>query len=153
MSLNPDFRDLFAALNDAQAEFLIVGGYALAVHGVPRFTKDLDVWVWANPANGVRVWNALESFGAPFGDLRLEDLCSPGMVFQMGVPPNRIDIITGIDGIGFEEAWDHRVGSAYGDQPVMVIGFEDLIRNKKATGRLQDALDAETLLKRPINKN
>ena len=149
MSVNPDFRDLFAALNGWEVEFLIVGGYALAVHGVPRFTKDLDVWVRANEVNAWKVWKALDSFGAPFGDLKLDDLCSPGIVFQMGVPPNRIDIITGIDGIGFDEAWEHRVSSAYGDQPVMVIGFEDLIRNKKATGRPQDALDAEALRNRP----
>jgi hypothetical protein len=145
MTVNPDFRDLFAALNGAQAEFLIVGGYALAVHGVPRFTKDLDVWVRASASNGLRVWKALDAFGAPFGELKLEDLSSPGIIFQMGVPPNRIDIITGIDGVTFDEAWGHRVHSTYGDQPVMVIGMEDLIRNKAATGRPQDALDVETL--------
>ena len=149
MTVNPDFRDLFAALNDAEVEFLIVGGYALAVHGVPRFTKDLDVWVRANEANARKVWKALDAFGAPFGDLKVEDLSSPGIIFQMGVPPNRIDIITGIDGIGFEEAWGRRLGSAYGDQPVMVIGFDDLIRNKQATGRPQDAWDAENLRNRP----
>jgi len=145
MSVNADFRDLFAALNAAQAEFLIVGGYALAVHGFPRFTKDLDVWVRANDENAQRVWAALDSFGAPFGDLRLNDLASPGIVFQMGLPPNRIDIITGIDGVGFQEAWDHRVTSAYGDQPVMVIGLDELILNKSATGRPQDAVDVQTL--------
>jgi len=148
MSVNPDFRDLFAALNDVQAEFLIVGGYALAVHGVPRFTKDLDVWIRADEPNALRVWKALDAFGAPFGLLKLEDLSAPGIIFQMGVPPNRIDIITGIDGVTFEEAWGQRVHSAYGDQPVMVIGIEDLIRNKAATGRPQDALDVETLRRR-----
>jgi hypothetical protein len=145
MSVNPDFRDLFAALNAAGAEFLIVGGYALAVHGAPRFTKDLDIWVRANDLNAQRVWAALEAFGAPSGDLKLADLSLPGIIFQMGVPPNRIDLITGIDGVDFEEAWNHRISSAYGDQPVMIIGFDDLIRNKEATGRPQDALDAKTL--------
>jgi hypothetical protein len=145
MSVNPDFRDLFAALNAAHAEFLIVGGYALAVHGAPRFTKDLDVWVQANPDNAQRVWNALDAFGAPFGDLTLQDLSAPGIVFQMGLPPNRIDIITVIDGVEFHEAWEQRIASAYGDQPVMVIGMDDLIRNKEATGRPQDRLDAQTL--------
>jgi len=149
MSVNPDFRDLFAVLNGAEAEFLIVGGYALAVHGVPRFTKDLDIWVRANETNAIRVWNALAAFGAPFGDLKLEDLSSPGIIFQMGVPPNRIDIITGIDGVTFDEAWVRRVPSAYGDQPVAVIGREELIRNKSATGRPQDALDVDTLRRRP----
>ena len=145
MSVNPDFRDLFAALNAAHAEFLIIGGYALAVHGAPRFTKDLDVWVKANPDNAQKVWNALDAFGAPFLDLTLQDLATPGIVFQMGLPPNRIDIITAIDGVAFHEAWEHRVPSAYGDQPVMVIGMDDLIRNKEATGRPQDRLDAQTL--------
>lgn len=145
MSVNPDFRDLFAALNAAHAEFLIIGGYALAVHGTPRFTKDLDVWVKANPENANKVWTALDAFGAPFLDLTLEDLATPGIVFQMGLPPNRIDIITSIDGVEFQEAWEHRLPSAYGDQPVMVIGVDDLIRNKEATGRPQDRLDAETL--------
>ena len=145
MSVNPDFRDLFAALNAAHAEFLIIGGYALAVHGTPRFTKDLDVWVKANPENANKVWTALDAFGAPFLDLTLEDLATPGIVFQMGLPPNRIDIITSIDGVEFQEAWEHRLPSAYGDQPVMVMGVDDLIRNKEATGRPQDRLDAETL--------
>nr|WP_320132869.1 hypothetical protein [uncultured Holophaga sp.] len=145
MSVNPDFRDLFAALNAAEADFLLVGGYALAVHGVPRFTKDLDIWLRADTTNAPKVWRALEEFGAPFGDLTLEDLSSSGIVFQMGLPPNRIDLLTSIDGIDFQEAWEHRLTSAYGDQPVAVIGIDDLIRNKRATGRPQDALDAETL--------
>ena len=145
MSVNPDFRDLFAALNAAHAEFLIIGGYALAVHGTPRFTQDLDVWVKANPENANKVWTALDAFGAPFLDLTLEDLATPGIVFQMGLPPNRIDIITSIDGVEFQEAWERRLPSAYGDQPVMVIGVDDLIRNKEATGRPQDRLDAQVL--------
>jgi len=145
MSVNPDFRDLFATLNAAQAEFLIVGGYALAVHGVPRFTKDLDVWVRANLDNAQKVWDALDAFGAPLGDLTLRDLSVPGIVFQMGIPPNRIDIITAIDGVEFSEAWAHRDSSSYGDQPCMVIGIDELIRNKEATGRPQDALDAKNL--------
>jgi hypothetical protein len=148
MSVNPDFRDLFAALNDAEAEFLIVGGYALAVHGVPRFTKDLDVWIKANPDNAQKVWKALDSFGAPFGALTLQDLSAPGIVFQMGLPPNRIDIITSIDGVDFPDAWAHKIESAYGDQPVKVIGLDELIRNKEATGRPQDALDAKNLHKK-----
>jgi len=145
MSVNPDFRDLFAALNATEAEFLIVGGYALAVHGAPRFTKGLDIWVRANEMNAQRVWEALDSFGAPLGDMQLADLSAPGIIFQMGVPPNRIDIITGIDGVAFDEAWDHRISSTYGAQPVMIIGFDDLIRNKESTGRPQDTLDAITL--------
>lgn len=148
MSVNPGFNDLFAALNAEGAEFLIVGGYALAFHGIPRFTKYLDVWVRADEANGRRVWEALDSFGAPAGNITPADLSSPGIVYQIGVPPNRVDIVTGIDGVEFEEAWAHRIESFYGNQPVNVIGLNELIRNKEATGRPQDALDAQNLRER-----
>ena len=149
MTVNPDFRDLFAALNAAGAEFMVVGGYALAVHGHPRFTKNLEVWVRADPVNAQKVWVALDAFGAPWGSLTLEDLSAPGIVFQMGLPPNRIDVLTGIDGVGFQEAWDRKLESTYGDQPVAVIGRDDLIRNKLATGRPQDTLDVATLRQKP----
>lgn len=145
MRVNPDFRDLFAALNAAGAEFLIVGGYALAVHGTPRFTKDLDIWIRADKRNAQRVWEALESFGAPLGSLTLRDLSEPGVVFQMGLTLNRIDLLTAIDEVTFEEAWGNRVSSAYGDQPVPILNREELIRNKEATGRPQEALDATDL--------
>ncbi len=149
MTANRDFRDLFATLNAEGAEFLVVGGYALAVHGHPRFTKDLDVWVRADEENGRKVWKALDAFGAPMSNLTLQDLTAPGIVFQMGIPPNRVDVLTGIDGVTFQEAWEHRIESKYGDQPVLVIGLEELIKNKLATGRPQDALDASVLRGKP----
>ncbi|MGA2081580.1 MAG: DUF6036 family nucleotidyltransferase [Holophaga sp.] len=149
MAVNPDFRDLFAELNAAGTDFLVVGGYALAAHGHPRFTKDLDVWVRADEANARKVWEALDRFGAPMGTLTLQDLATPGIVFQMGLPPSRVDVLTAIDGVDFAEAWEHRVASAYGDQPVQVIGLEDLIRNKLASARPQDLLDAEKLRGKP----
>jgi hypothetical protein len=145
MTVNRDFRDLFAELNGAGADFLVVGGYALAVHGHPRFTKDLDVWIRADGSNAGKVWEALDAFGAPLGNLAVEDLATPGIVFQMGIPPNRIDVLTSIDGVTFQDAWKHKIDSRYGDQPVHVIGLEDLITNKLATGRAQDTLDARTL--------
>lgn len=145
MSLNKDFRDLFASLNDAGAEYLLVGGYALAVHARPRFTKDLDVWVNPTSQNAARVVRALQAFGAPLLGLTEQDLARPDIVFQMGVPPNRIDVVTGIDGVTFADAWPARVTSRYGDQTVPVIGREHMILNKRATGRARDALDAELL--------
>lgn len=145
MALNKDFRDLFASLNDAGAEYLLVGGYAFAVHAHPRFTKDLDVWVNPTPDNAARVLRALRAFGAPLHGLSQEDLARPGLVFQIGVPPNRIDVITGIDGVDFDEAWPARLPTDYGDQAVPVIGRTHLIRNKRATGRPQDQLDADVL--------
>lgn len=105
MAINPDFSDLFASLNAAGARYLLVGSYALAIHAQPRFTKDLDVWVSPDPENAHRVISALTEFGAPMASLTVADLAAPGLVFQIGIPPNRIDILTAIDGMSFDEAW------------------------------------------------
>ena len=145
MPVNPDFKDLFAALNAAGARFLLVGGYALAHHGHPRFTRDLDVWVEPGPDNSRRVFAALEAFGAPLHELRREDLEREGLIFQIGVAPNRIDIITAIDGVAFGEAWEARDETSYGEQPVPVLGRSHLIANKRASGRPQDLVDLEEL--------
>jgi hypothetical protein len=149
MPANPDFRDLFAELNDAGVEYLLVGGYALAFHAVPRFTKDLDVWVNATQANAARVHSALARFGAPLEQLRPSDLERPGIVFQIGIPPNRIDVLTAIDGVEFAEAWPERLTTAYGGQSVPVISRRHLIANKRASGRPQDLVDAELLERSP----
>ena len=117
--MNPDFLDLLAALVRAEARFLVVGAHAMAAHGVPRATGDLDVWVQANPENAARVWDALIEFGAPVRALGLSkaDLTAPigGVVFQMGEPPVRIDLLTSITGVDFDHAWSarsmHRVGT------------------------------------------
>jgi len=145
MPVNRDFRDLFAELNAAGADYLLVGGYALAVHGLPRFTKDLDVWVGATAVNAARVRAALGRFGAPLGDLADSDLATEGIVFQIGIPPNRIDVLTSIDGVAFAAAWAERVPAPYGDVEVQVISRRHLVQNKRATGRPQDALDADAL--------
>jgi hypothetical protein len=145
MAINPDFSDLFASLNAAGARYLLVGSYALAIHAQPRFTKDLDVWVSPDPENARRVINALTEFGAPMASLTVADLAAPGLVFQIGIPPNRIDVLTAIDGVSFDEAWSRHVVVTYGPHDIAVIGKADLIRNKRATGRAQDALDADTL--------
>lgn len=145
MAINPDFRDLFAALNDAGARYLLVGGYALAVHSVPRFTKDLDVWAEPTAENARLVIEALRKFGAPTTSLEEDDLARERVVFQIGVAPNRIDIVTSIDGVMFPDAWPARVKARYGDQSIGVISRTHLIANKRATGRPQDLLDAELL--------
>src|SRR5687767_6219961 len=118
MHLNQDFRDLLSALNDAGADYLVVGAHALAAHGHVRATKDLDVWVRPSPPNAERVYEALRAFGAPLTSLSVSDLATPGIVFQIGVAPIRIDILTAIDGVTFEEAWPARVTSRYGDQSI-----------------------------------
>jgi len=145
MPINRDFRDLFATLNDARVRYLLVGGYAVAFHTEPRYTKALDVWVEAGPENAPRVLAALRAFGAPIGDLTIEDLERATTVFQMGVPPNRIDIVTGLDAVTFDDAWQARASMTYGDQPVAVIGRDALIANKRAVGRPQDLADLERL--------
>jgi hypothetical protein len=132
-------------LNGAGARYLLVGGYAVAFHAQPRFTKDLDVWTDPDPANAPRVYEALRRFGAPLGELTTADLERPGTIFQIGVPPNRIDIVTAIDGVSFAEAWPDRAETTYGAQPVPVIGRRDLVRNKRASGRPQDVLDLKVL--------
>lgn len=147
MLTNPDFRDLFAELNAAAAEYLVVGAHALAAHGHVRATKDLDVWVRASPENAARVHRALAAFGAPLQGLSVQDLAGPDLIFQIGIPPVRIDVITSIDGVAFEEAWPERVRSQYADQRVHVLSRRHLIVNKKAAGRLQDLADVEFLEK------
>jgi hypothetical protein len=143
--VNPDFRDLFAALNAAAARYLLVGGYAVAFHAQPRFTKDLDVWTDPDTANATRVFEALRQFGAPLNELTAADLSRAGTIFQIGVPPNRIDIVTAIDGVSFPEAWPDRAETTYGNQTVPVIGRGHLIQNKRASARPQDLLDLEIL--------
>jgi len=143
--VNRDFRDLLAEFNAQGVEYLIVGAHALAAHGHVRATQDLDVWVCPDPKNAQRVMLALQAFGAPLQDLTESDLATPGIVFQIGVEPIRIDIITAIDGVEFAEAWPSRVLSKFGDQPVAILSREHLIKNKRAAGRTQDLADVERL--------
>ena len=141
--MNQDFVDLLRAFVDHDVRFLIVGAYALALHGRPRATGDLDVWVDATSENAVRVVRALASFGAPMDQVSEADFSSPGVVFQMGVAPGRIDILTALTGLTFQEAWPGRVRESLGSVEVDFIGREAFIRNKRATGRLKDLGDIE----------
>ena len=135
--MNQDFRDLLAEFNARQVEFLLVGAHALAAHGHVRATQDLDVWVRPSPENATRVIEALRVFGAPLHDLTEKDLTTPGLVFQIGVEPIRIDVLTVIDGVQFDEAWAERMISKFADQPVAVLSKEHLIKNKLASARTQ----------------
>lgn len=145
--LNPDFRDLLAALVAAQAKFIVVGAHALAAFGSPRATGDLDVWVEPTPANAARVWQALLDFGAPVTALGVDqdDLERPDQVVQFGLPPRRIDLLTSITGVGFDEAWARKVTRQIGHLVIPFLAREDLIRNKRATGRSKDLADLEAL--------
>jgi hypothetical protein len=145
MHQNPDLTELLGALNAEGAKYLIVGGYAFAYHGRARATKDVDIFVGADPDNAKLVMRALKRFGAPVEDLRESDLSSPGTFFIMGRPPNQIDIITTIDGVSFDRAWAARAEAAYGGVPAYYIGREELIVNKKTAARPQDLADVAYL--------
>ncbi len=143
--MNQDFLDLLRALCAHDVRFLVVGAYALAVHGRPRATGDLDVWVEAVPDNAARILQALQEFGAPLADVTAADFSAPGIVFQIGLPPSRIDILTQLTGLTFAEAWPTRLRSSFGDLQVDYIGRDAFIRNKRATGRAKDLGDVESL--------
>lgn len=145
MDLNPDFKDMLLALKDADVEFLVVGAYAVAAHGYPRATGDLDLWVRANKGTAPRVMTALRVFGAPMHDISEADFCSPSVVFQIGVPPCRIDLLTSVSGVEFESAWQNRIQIRLDEITVDVIGREDLIMNKRASGRPKDLADIAAL--------
>jgi hypothetical protein len=142
-----DFRDLLAAFVAAGVRFLVVGAHALAAHGVPRTTGDLDVWVEPTVDNARRVWRALAEFGAPLGDLQVResDFAKPDIVAQFGLPPYRIDVMTSISGVTFAECWDDRLQDELAGVRVGFIGRDAFIRNKRASGRKRDLQDIEYL--------
>lgn len=144
--MNPDFLDLLRALLAAEARFLVVGAYALGIHGRPRATKDFDVWVEASADNAPRVIRALEAFGAPLMGLTENDLHTPKMGLQIGVEPGRIDVLTSISGVTFEQAWPDRVEADFGEGVRCgVISATHLLQNKRAAGRPQDLADVAAL--------
>lgn len=145
--MNKDFFDLLRSLIEAGARFLVVGAHALAAHGIPRATGHLDVWIGRTPGNVERVWAALLSFGAPVAALGVKrgDLEAAGMTVQIGLPPRRIDLLTEITGVRFEEAWDSRVVRPVDALEVPFIGRQELVRNKRTLGRPKDLADLEAL--------
>jgi hypothetical protein len=145
--LNEDFVELLQALVEAGVEFVVVGAHALAAHGLPRATGDLDVLVRPSPENAARVISALRVFGAPLEahGVSQTDFERSDTVYQIGLPPRRIDLLTSISGVPFEEAWASRVGIDFTGLCVFVLGFEALVTNKRATGRPKDVVDADAL--------
>lgn len=145
--MNEDYRDILNALIRQDARFLIVGAHALAAHGYPRATVDLDVWIERTTANARRVWLALAEFGAPLADLDIteSDLLRPDVVAQFGLPPNRIDFLTGVTGLVFESAWANRVEGELEGVRVPILSYQDLVTNKRATGRARDLADVKGL--------
>lgn len=145
--LNTDFREMLEALLAEGARFLVVGAHAVAAHGIPRTTGDLDLWVEPTAANAERVWRALLRFGAPIEALQLkqEDLARRDLVVQMGLPPRRIDLLTSISGVDFAGAWEDRVEREVSGLLVQYLGRDALLRNKRTTGRAKDLADLEAL--------
>jgi len=143
--LNRDYNDILSALCAEGAEFLVVGAYAVGVHGIPRATGDIDIWVRPTSENARRVMRALKRFGAALLDLTEEDLATSDTVFQMGMAPSRIDVLTGISGVTFDQAWPSRMTVAIEGLMVPVIGRDDLLRNKAASGRPKDLADLAAL--------
>lgn len=142
-----DSRDLLDALDEAGARYLVVGAHALAAHGLPRATADFDVWVQANDDNARAVIQALVAFGAPVAHHGVSeaDLAREGTVYQLGLPPRRIDLLTSISGVGFDHAWATRLDAHVEGRLVPVLGRDSLIANKLASARPKDLLDIEAL--------
>ncbi len=147
MGVNPDLKELFKILNDHGVEYLIIGAYAVIYYTAPRYTKDLDIWVRPTPENARKVWAALEKFGAPLADITEKDFTDKEMIYQIGVEPNRIDVMMGVSGLKFSDVWNNRETSTYGGIPIWIISRDDLIRTKETAGRPQDLIDAESLKK------
>jgi hypothetical protein len=146
--LNEDYKEILQIFIDNKIEFLVVGAYALGVYGWPRATGDIDLWVMASPQNSRNVYNSLAQFGAPTEQINEKTFCEQGIVFQIGVAPRRIDVITKIDGVDFQQAWATRQEFIIDGLKVPFISKQDLIKNKESTGREKDMLDAKQLRKK-----
>ena len=149
MDVQPDFKELLELFNAQGVEYLIVGGYALAFHGAPRFTGDLDLLVRPDPDNATRILSALKEFGFGSLDLSVGDFTAAGSVVQLGVPPVRVDLVTSMDGVSWRDAWSGKEEGTYGGTPVCFIGRREFIANKRAVARPRDVGDLEALGEQP----
>ncbi len=143
--LNQDFREFIKSLNAHDVRYLVVGGYAVALHGHPRYTKDLDIWIEASKSNAERLIKALVEFGFDSLELSIDDFVTENQVVQLGYPPTRIDLVTSADGIDFAGSYPKRMTINIDGLPINFIDLDSLKTNKKASGRLQDLADLEAL--------
>ena len=143
--LSQDFREFIQSLNDNQVRYLVIGGYAVALHGYPRYTKDIDIWIEMTPTNAANMLKALEQFGFASLNLQAEDFLTPDQVIQLGYPPSRIDLITTPDGVDFATCFADHLEVELDGIKVNFIDLENLKLNKRASGRLQDLADLENL--------
>ena len=143
--MNPHFVEILSAFRDEGVEFLVIGAHALAVHGHVRATLDIDLWVKPTLENAARTWRALERFRAPLSKMRIGDFAEPEVLYRIGLPPSRIDIMTSVTGLDFDTAWPNRMTAAFGNVDAPVLGLEDMRTAKRAAGRLKDLADLEEL--------
>ncbi len=151
MVLDENFKEFIKLLNANEVKYLVVGGFAVAYHGYPRYTKDIDFWVWANPSNAGKVINAIREFGFGMIGFKNEDFLNLNNIIQIGHEPHRIDLIMQLDGVDFETCYPRAIETEFESTPIRFINLEDLIKNKLSTGRLKDKADAQTLVRK--NKN
>jgi hypothetical protein len=145
MFVNSDFSELLKIFNGNNVQYMVIGGYALIQYAEPRFTKDLDLWIRTGPENAAAVYHSLKLFGAPLNGLTEKDFTEDGFFYQVGVPPVRVDLLMGIPGLTFSEAWERRETLWFDDLPVFFISKQDLITVKGASGRPQDLIDVDLL--------
>ena len=148
VELNPDFKDLLRLLNQNEVRYLIVGSYAVMKYTEPFYTKDMDIWVDPSSENAQRTFQSLIQFGAPLADLSVNDLTQEHTVFQFGIAPVRVDLMTSIDAVSFEDAWKQRIETHLSRIPISIISLQDLIRNKEAAGRDNDRIHLQRLRSR-----
>lgn len=152
MVLDENFKEFIELLNENHVKYLVVGGYAVAYHGYPRYTKDIDFWIWADPENADRILKTIEDFGLGSIGLQKDDLLNPDNVIQLGYEPNRIDLIVQLEGLDFITCYEQRQETSFENLPIPFINLDHLIINKRSTGRLKDKADAKALEKKKNKK-
>ncbi|MEJ5360530.1 MAG: DUF6036 family nucleotidyltransferase [Spirochaetota bacterium] len=143
MKVSKDFKEFIELLNKNNVNYLLVGGYAVGYHSRPRYTEDIDIWIQPSLENAKKIIHVLNKFGFTGVSVSIEELIQPEKIIQLGLPPQRIDILTSIDGVNFNEAWERRIVDSFGDIPVFIISLKDLIKNKSSSGRTKDLQDIE----------
>jgi len=141
--VSKDFKEFIELLNKNNVNYLLVGGYAVGYHSRPRYTEDIDIWIEPSLENAKKIIHVLNKFGFTGVSVSIEELIQPEKIIQLGLPPQRIDILTSIDGVNFNEAWERRIVDSFGDIPVFIISLKDLIKNKSSSGRIKDLQDIE----------
>jgi Nucleotidyl transferase of unknown function (DUF2204) len=152
MVLDENFKEFIRLLNENDVKYLVVGGFAVAYHGYPRYTKDIDFWIWAHPDNAEKVIKTIKDFGFGMLGFQKEDLLDPNNIVQLGYEPNRIDLIIDLEGLDFETCFSHCQDAEFEGVPIHFINLDDLVKNKLSTGRLKDKVDAQTLVKKNKKK-